>query len=388
VSQKNKLGVCMIISSFSPIVGGSERQAQQLSARLIARGLQVCVLTRRYQGLDRYDEIDGVPVYRVPAFGPRPVAAMLFTLASLVWLFLNRHRYQIVHCHQVLSPAIIGALAKTFWKKNLVVKVTGTGQAGGIAQINAMPLSSLRRKLLRQVDRFIYLNDVVYGELQSFGFADVAIKLPNGVNTDKFRPVTEEVKPTLRENLGLPTTCGLVIFTGRLNSLKRLDILLRSWADILQSPESPACHLLVLGEGEESPSLKALARQLHIEKHLSFLGRKENVSGYLQASDIFVLPSETEGISNSLLEAMACGLAVIATNVGGTGEILKHQRDGFLVQPRSQSQLADGLLQLLQDQALAQRLGAEARKTVEAGYSLDYVVEQYVGLYASLLSQS
>jgi len=379
-------GVCMIISSFHPIVGGAERQAQQLAVKLMSRGVGVCVLTRRYAELKWYEEIDGVPVHRVPAFGPRAIASVIYTLSALVWLLFNHHRYQIVHCHQALSPATIGALAKILFGKKLVVKVPGRGIEGGIAQIGMMPFSALRKKLLRQADRFIYLSDGISEELAKFGFANAAVKLPNGVDTERFTPVSVEVKAMLRERLRLPPTCRLVIFTGRLNSLKRLDILLKSWADIVRSPGALECHLLILGEGEESTSLKAQARRLGIEERLSFLGQKENVVEYLQASDVFVLSSETEGISNSLLEAMACGLAIVATDVGGSGEVLQRHQNGLLVKPRNQAQLTDGLLTVLRNQALAEQLGKEARKIVEARYSLDRVTERYIELYNDLIS--
>jgi glycosyltransferase involved in cell wall biosynthesis len=374
----------MIISSFHPVVGGSERQAKQLAAKLMARGVDVCVLTRRYAALRSYEKVDGIPVHRAPAFGPRAIASIVFILSSLIWLFFNQHRYQIVHCHQVLSPATIGSLAKMLWGKRLVVKIPGAGSDGGIAQVKTMPFPSLRKRLMRHVDQFVYLSDAAYEELVGLGLVGAAVKLPNGVDTDRFGPVTAKTKTALRESLGLPHS-RLVIFTGRVSALKRLDILLKSWASVVRSPCAPSCHLLLLGEGERSEPLKTLARRLDIEEHLSFLGERENVVEYLQASDVFVLPSESEGISNSLLEAMACGLATVATDVGGTGEVLRHQQNGLLVAPKNQSQLTEALLLVLKNRTLAEQLGHEARNTAEARYSLDAVVEQYVGLYNSLL---
>lgn len=387
MDHKRGLGVCMVIACFAPIVGGTEIQAQQLSTRLIAHGIDVCVLTRRYAGLASYEEIAGIPVYRVPAFGPRAIAAVVYVFSALLWLFFHRHRYQVIHAHQPLSPAIVGVLSKMLWGKKLVVKIPGVGHEGGIAQIKAMPLSSLRKKLLRQVDRFIYLSDDSHRELVDLGFADVAVKLPNGVDTDRFSPVSEEAKAVLRARLGLPSAHRLVIFTGRLTAAKRLDILLQSWADIVLSRGESSCHLLVLGEGGERAALQALAGQLGIETSLSFLGQKENVVDYVQAADIFVLPSETEGVSNALLEAMACGLAVVATDVGGSGEVLGRQQPcGLLIEPGDQEQLTRALLQVLRDRTLAEQLGREARSVVETAYSLDHIAGQYVALYESLLS--
>lgn len=381
-----QVGVCMVISDFHPTVGGTERQAQHLAVRLMERGIRVCVLTRRYVGLKRYEVINGIPVYRVPAPGPRAIASLVYTFSSLAWLAFNQHQYQIIHCHQVLSPMTIGVLAKMFWGKKLIAKIPGRGIEGGLAQINVMPLSSLRKKLLRQVDRFIYLGDDAYGELADLGLTHTAVKLPNGVDTDRFKPVSEQEQAALRGRLGLSLSDRLVVFTGRLVALKRLDILLKSWADVVRAPNTPACRLLILGQGEESESLKALAGQLGVGDSVSFLGQMKDVVDYLQVANVFVLPSASEGMSNSLLEAMACGLAIVATDVGGNRQVLEGQRCGLLVRPGSQAELTQSLLQVLCDPALADRLGRESRLIVESWYSLDLVAEQYIELYESLLS--
>ena len=129
-----------------------------------------------------------------------------------------------------------------------------------------------------------------------------------------------------------------------------------------------------------------LTAELGIRDKVSFLGRKDNVAEYLQCADILVMPSVSEGMSNALLEAMACGLAVIATNIAGNNEVVAHLRNGVLIEPRNARQLAEALLYVLGDAELASRLGQEARKTVEEGYSLDQVVDQYMELYQSLAS--
>jgi glycosyltransferase involved in cell wall biosynthesis len=117
------------------------------------------------------------------------------------------------------------------------------------------------------------------------------------------------------------------------------------------------------------------------------LGKKENIVNFLRSSDIFILPSLAEGLSNALLEAMACGLPVVATNIGGTNEVIKNGVNGILVEPKNSEQLAQAILSLMKNQKYAYRLGINARKTITEKYSLDLLSEKYVHLYCKLLKE-
>jgi len=370
----------MVVSSFYPLIGGAERQAQQLAARLITKGINVCILTRRYKGLKGYEKIDGVPVHRVPTIGKGTLASLSYTFFSLLWLFRNRDKCQIVHCHQVLSPATIGILSKFLFKKKVIVKITGSD----LGQIRILPLQNIRKRLLSKVDVFIALNDEIRKELVDLGLGSVTIKhIPNGVDVEKFSPMPLESKVSLRERFALPKNWKILIFAGRLHLVKGLDTLLQAYSNVLSI--LPKTRLLILGEGPEESSLKNLTRRLGIRDVVSFLGRMDNVVEYMQAADLFVLPSVSEGLSNSLLEAMACGLAVVTADIGGNNEVVRHLKNGILVKPRDSKQLAKALLMVLSDTELAERLGEEARKTIGEGYSLESVAKQYIRLYESLV---
>ena len=130
---------------------------------------------------------------------------------------------------------------------------------------------------------------------------------------------------------------------------------------------------LVIGGGRRQPEMVALVRELSLTPFVNFLGHRDDIPDLLAALDIFVLPSHSEGISRSLLEAMAAGLPVVVSDVGGSPEVVRSGVNGLLIPARDPSALARALLRLLSDPALGQKLGSAASQQVAANFSLDRV---------------
>jgi glycosyltransferase involved in cell wall biosynthesis len=373
----------MIISSFYPIIGGAERQAQQLAAKLLSRGIDVCVLTRRYTGLLSYQEIDGVPVFRLPAPGGRLVAAFSYLIFAVRWLRSYRGRqYSVIHAHQALSPAIIGILDVWGNNRKVIVKIACSGAHGDVAQMEQLPFLTLRRHLLRRVDTFVAVNSETEAELRHLGLTSPVVFIPNGVDTTYFVPPLAVVKQSLRKALGLPSIGQVAVFVGRLESQKNTSLLLQAWSNVIAQQED--AKLLVVGQGTQRAVLEQQARGLGLEKHVRFVGQVDNVRDYLHAADIFVLPSKAEGLSNSLLEAMACGLPVVVSAIGGNTDAVREGVEGLLIPPDNESALANALLDIVSNPALMERLGANARQTAVERFSLESVTEHYISLYHSL----
>jgi glycosyltransferase involved in cell wall biosynthesis len=175
-----------------------------------------------------------------------------------------------------------------------------------------------------------------------------------------------------------------VTFTGRLVSYKGLPLLLRVWHDI-RAKHSDAVLVLVGSGSLDMHNCEAELRQyvnVHNLLHsVRFTGSVRNVHEYLQASDIFVLPSENEAFPVALIEAMAGGLAVITTAVGGVKDIVEHSKNGLVVQAGDFGQLYSALDILLADAGLADRLGQAARRTAQERYSQEMVTRQYAELF-------
>jgi glycosyltransferase involved in cell wall biosynthesis len=180
-----------------------------------------------------------------------------------------------------------------------------------------------------------------------------------------------------------PSECRSdITFIGRLDYLKGVHILFE--ALIKLKADGIAVNLTIIGDGPDRDRLTILARDKNILNSIRFCGEVENILPYMQKSALFVLPSLSEGLSNVLLESMACGLPVIATRVGGNPDVIQDNVNGILVEPEHPDHLHQALKKVLLDKALAEQLGREARKTVEEKFSLQAVTDQYLSLYQEL----
>jgi glycosyltransferase involved in cell wall biosynthesis len=194
------------------------------------------------------------------------------------------------------------------------------------------------------------------------------------------------VQPALRANPCAHPTVTRIAAAGSLKAIKGHDVLIRSLGQLVA--EGFQCELHLAGDGPERPVLEALVQKLDLQSRVHFLGEIEDVGGLLATSHIFVQPSLMEGLSNSLLEAMAAGLPVVATNVGAIPEYVCHGRTGFLVPPKDTAALAGRLRELLVNPALRAALGNAALLEVQSRCGEAEVARKYEETYGRLLSSS
>lgn len=369
----------MIIQSYHPLVGGAEKQIEALAPILQNLGVDVSVITRRYPGLKSIEMVSGVPVYRMPIPGSKPLKAISFTLFAL--LKLAKLKPDVIHAHEMLSPATTALAARQLMGTPIVVKVLRGGVLGDVAKLKNRFLGLNRLKALRDhVDKFIVISSEIEKELTALGVSKNKLyHNPNGVDTSKFSPRVGEGKTALREKLGIKSG-PVTVFTGRLSAEKKVDQLIKIWP--LVRAEYPQAQLLIVGEGEEGPGLKQLAKE-----GVSFLGKVEDVSPYLQAADIFVLPSATEGLSNALLEAMSTGLSVVATSVGGAPDLITHKKNGWLIPIEDIDKLQEAILYLMGNERVRNRMGKQARESIRNGFDLNLVAHRLKDLYVSLTQE-
>ncbi len=165
--------------------------------------------------------------------------------------------------------------------------------------------------------------------------------------------------------------------------MKGVHVLLEAFKQL--NDAGVAAHLAIIGDGPDREKLTKLARDTGRADSIRFCGETADIRPYLQQATLFVLPSFSEGLSNVLLEAMACGLPVVATRVGGTVDLVQDGVNGILVEPDNAGQLYQAMKKILQDKDLAKALGVQARKTAVEKFSLESVTEQYVSLYQALV---
>ncbi|MCW2600003.1 MAG: glycosyl transferase group 1 [Frankiales bacterium] len=326
--------VAVLIQGFAPRIGGAERQLLAVLPLVQRLGVEVVVLTRRYPGLAGYEEVRGIPVHRLPVPGPRPAASLSYTMTAQG--LLRRLRPDVLHSHELLSPTTTAMLAKTHLHVPTIAKVLSGGELEALKQ---RPLGRSRLQLwLRHVDYFHVVSREIDQALGRLGVpAERRLCLPNGVDVEHFRPVTAAEKHDLRARLGLPEAAPVAVYTGRLSPEKGIELLLEAWKAVVQ--RRPDAVLLVVGEGPEAHRVRS-----HDGASVRFVGTVQDVRPWLAAADLFVLPSSTEGMSNSLLEAVASGLRVVASSVGGTVEIAQEHSQIHLVRPADVAALTAGIL--------------------------------------------
>jgi glycosyltransferase involved in cell wall biosynthesis len=207
--------------------------------------------------------------------------------------------------------------------------------------------------------------------------------LPNCIDLEEFEPKLSAGE--IRRELGLSPRSILIGTLGNLRPEKDLETFLLAARRILDA--NPSAEFLVIGDGPAANKLKALAGDLRLSESVRFLGERPDVPDLLAALDILVMTSYTESFPNAILEAMAVGKPVVATNVGGIPEVVEEGQTGFLVSPRDPKALADRVISLCRDSARRLQMGRAARARVENNYTVQAVATKLEEIYARSLRE-
>jgi glycosyltransferase involved in cell wall biosynthesis len=378
--------ILMVVRRYSPWVGGTERQAQKLSDKLAALGVDVRVVTGWwFRGTPRQEIIGRVPVDRNFTFwemfgvpGLRKFGGYTYLLSLLGYLRARRDQFDLIHVHLLNYHAYPAVLAGRWWRKPTIIKLANSGRRSDLArmQLNELPGQTRMLPAILRADRFVAINHESEAELRAAGVApDRIVSIPNGVEVEAAPRRDHRVNGHLD-----------VLYVGRLHAQKGVDVLLSALRRASDRRPELKWRLHLAGDGPARPALEQQAEALGLGSQVRFLGQVDDVSEHLARAHVFALPSRTEGISNALLEAMAHGLPCVATAIGGNTDVIHHGRDGWLVPADDPDALAESLLSLSRDESLRRALGAGARQTAEAEFGLDRVAQRYLDLYRSLLN--
>jgi glycosyltransferase involved in cell wall biosynthesis len=207
--------------------------------------------------------------------------------------------------------------------------------------------------------------------------------IPNGVDADRFAPPSAMARHSSRQALGLDDAALVFGCVASLTPVKRHVDLIEAFASV--HAKLPAARLLLIGDGPLRAAIGEQIATLGLQDAVELLGDRSNIETLLPALDVALLTSSTEGMSNAILEAMACGLPVVATSVGGNLQLVEHQVTGLLVPAANPVALAEAMLLLAETPALRHRLGDAARTRIERDFSLDAMAHSYDRLYRRLL---
>ena len=375
--------VIMLVNEFSPLpVGGAERQAERLSANLANRGWVVRVITRHAPGIPSYESRSGFTIIRLASWGKGKLKSITFFLDILIQLWRLRNQYSILHAHLAFGPAFAAVLVARLLKKRVVVKFGNSGEFGDISVSNKTWRGRLRLAVLRQwADVVIVLDTSMQAEAVSNGFSASKVRrIVNGIDAKNFSPKTTRLLAQTNLDLAGKT---VVLSVGRLSAQKSLPFLIKMFCEALRN--APTLHLILLGDGPDREQLEDLVNALNLNQSVTFAGNQKDVRPYLEAADIFVLPSISEGISNALLEAMSAGLACLATPVGGNSDVLDHGDCGLLLPVNDVQAWSDALVKVAQSPDVREKLGKAALQKVRNVYDFEVVGAQFENLYIELL---
>ena len=366
--------VALVIPGLDRI-GGAERQAMFLAKGLVQRGWQVTVVALSGTGGSAAGELAAAGVEFWSLGMRKGLADPRGWLRFRRWL--RQQSPEVVHAHlphaawmarwsRLCAPvrAVVDTLHSsstgTFgrrlgyrWSDRLSDKVTAVSQAVAVSHISAGMVDE--KKL---------------------------IVLPNGVDVTLWKP-NEAVREEMRGELGLDGEF-LWFAAGRLEAVKDYATLLRAMAEV---PES--ARLVIAGAGPLENELRLLSRQHGLEHRVSFLGFEPNVRRWMQAADGFVLSSRWEGLPMGLLEAAACALPAVATDVPGTREVILHEKTGRLALVSNPTALAQAMACMMHassEEGMA--MGERARNLVVAQFSLEAVLDKWEALYRDLLEKN
>ena len=354
-----------LVLSLSP--GGTERLVIEI-VRALAQRIESIVCCLDQPGAWAAElEVMGVPVIslaREPGFHP--------SLAMRLARVLKERDINIIHCHHY-SPYVYGLLASVL-KPGVQLVFTEHGRLSDAAP------SRKRRLVNPLLSRWPGKLCAVSADLKNFMVAEGFPARRVGVTYNGIDPGHRPTafQRTARAALGLPEDAFVVGTVGRLDPVKNLHLLLQTHAFLVS--KYPKVRTVIVGDGSERAALETHARSLGIADSISFAGYRSDVRLLMAAFDTYVNSSSYEGVSLTILEAMATALPVVATCVGGNPEVVIDQETGFLVPPIARS-IADAIEALIHDERRRRLMGDAGRFRVKRHFSITRMVEEYAALY-------
>lgn len=396
------LRITMLLNRYLPVIGGSEMQAAQLAGELTRRGHTVRIVTRRLNhDLPRHEVINGIEVTRLGPVGLGHVANAAIVPRMLSHLVVTRGFFDVLHIHGAGPVGLATLLAGRITGRPVVLKTATRGdltredpegiQTSAYSRFVRRVLlpPGLWRAALSSAGAITAISAELADEAQSLGLGAQIVRIPNGVDTMRFRPAASAAeKASLRREIGLPANRYLILFAGRLVQRKRIDVLLRALPAVLAQRDD--CHVVLAGSGEMqadsvTEELHKLVGEMGIAERVTFMGVVSDVERVYRAADAFAFPSQREGLPNAVLEAMATGLPITASQIGGVSDLLTSEC-GWLVPPGDVDALAEALSEIVSAPVQAASRGSAARRRAEQMFSLLAVADRYEDLYASLLA--
>ncbi len=392
IEKIDKKTIAFIVEWDLPIKGGASIQAHR-QANLLKKNYNIKFFSKP------------IPKF-LKKLLKNPFVFKIHDYISSFILFLKlvkeKNKIDIIHVHGNLENnfSIAALIFSKIFKKPIIGKIAIAGEFTQhleykktnkivifLKKIN--PLNFIRQHLAKKFDAYICISQDIKKELIEAGVDKAKIFfIPNGININKFAPPDKKKKLKLREKLSLGKNKIIFLVVSRLAAHKGIiSPLLVVWKELFGKKDS--FLLLLIGSGENLPSsvehkVKSFIKNSNLT-NVKLLGKKENVKEYLQAADVFLLPSENEGLSNALLEAMSTALPCLVSDVSGNKDLIVHNRTGFLFKKGNKLSFKQNLILILNKKDEWEKIGKNARKMVAKNYNINLIIKKLIKLYEKFI---
>lgn len=398
--------ILIVSAYYFPFQGGTETHARRLATHLVTHGFPVVIVTKRDdRGSAPVETIDGITVHRVPPAGPRSGfrkwLMIPFALAQVVAL---KDRFDVIYCPGYQGIGLSAIIAGWWLGRPVVLRSGNLGVLRGdqwdapLARWHIPPgvppvrwLKAIFKRLYMRAD--VLVCNCRENEREALACdmpGDRVSYLPNAVDVERFRPAVPGEQALERQAARWPSDARVCLYVGRLSAEKGVLELLDAWRMVtppgwvlvLVGPDMPG-HPLDAG-----PSARRYVQVHGLSTRVRFHGESTDISRLLRAADLYVQPSHYESFSNALVEAMATGLPIIATRIGGMLDCIVEGDNGLLCRPRDPADLASALRRLIEDPRMAASLGARARQTTVEQFNEVTMLQRFEELFGEVAARA
>lgn len=400
--------ICIVTTMFPKYKGDSYGPFVLEEAKFLVRnGVEVHVVTQHNPEAAYKEEIEGIHIHRFKWLEPKEFRALIhfkglkdnFRLVTyLISLFFNlmwivkKHDIKVIHAHHTIPVGLVGVIIGKIMRTPVVITshlmdITTHGtDEGPLGNIKDFESNFFYRKLisfsLNSCKKIVAVSADLANRIIQMGIdPEKTIVLRNAVDIHRFKPVKNI---EMRNKYNIKENEILIVFAGHLEPFKGIFELLDAFYEIRKKNQN--VKLVVIGGGQSEKEVKEIVSKYNLNGHITFTGKisPDTIQNFYQMADIFTLPSYTEGLPLVVVEAMACGLPIVASCVGGIPEIVKNNENGFLIPPRNKEKLAQKLDILINNRELREKFGKKSVELIDNEFNIDKRVNKLINIYKDI----